>query len=75
MRRKLLALVLCLSLLVSTCGIHFSVVALAEAQPTITVETVDGERGSDGIIEVDVVVSNNPGIVGAFLTVSYTSSL
>lgn len=40
MRRKLLALVLCLSLLVSTCGIHFSVVALAEAQPTITVETI-----------------------------------
>ncbi len=73
MRRKLLALVLCLSLLVSTCGIHFSVVALAEAQPTITVETVDGERGSDDIIEVDVVVSNNPGIVGAFLTVSYPS--
>ena len=71
MRRKLLALVLCLSLLVSTCGIHFSVFAVGEAQPTITVETVAGERGSDDIIEVDINIANNPGIVGAFLTISY----
>ncbi len=47
--------------------------AFAIAEPTITVQTVTDVAGAT--VEVDVVLANNPGILGAILTISYDEGL
>lgn len=72
MKRKLLAVAVCLFLLVSTCGIFIGVAASQQTglEPTITVSTANIVHDSSEEVTVTVSVSNNPGFVTATFAVS-----
>lgn len=67
--RKILAFILAFAMIAQTSGIT----AIAAGNPTITVSSASGDV--DQIVDISVKVSNNPGVVGMKLSVTYDPQL
>ncbi len=71
--KRIFSLIMAFVLVVSLCPVVPPVNAATTDDTIFTVETVSGAPGS--IVSVDISVANNPGILGATLTLSYDENL
>jgi len=72
--KKLLSALLCGAIMLGMMctGITFSA-AESTGVPTISLSVEEGERGSSQVVSVDVVLSDNPGIICLMLNVKFPS--
>ena len=72
MKKRILALILSLTMIFAVSAVNLPVMAKT-TDPSITLESVDGESGQD--VSIKVLIDNNPGIWGMDLRISYDKNV